>query len=272
MRFLVPQKYFVVPDTGWSDWDLKIARGLWSRALVLVCTENHGGAKRLLRVRCAMRLSRFAVFLLRSYAALTAFALILGWPLTAACGRRRRAGQHRRRSAAQLVEFGRLMHRIIEAVASRPGSCRSSRSSRSREQPPLRGPRRRLHGLILLTKLLPYLRPYRWRFAWALAQVFLIAGFELLKPWPLQIVIDDVLGGKPLPIAALAALSPGALLLARLPRHRRRASRRRGADPAAQLHDDRRRASAWSTICAALSTRICSGCRSPSTAGSRSAT
>jgi hypothetical protein len=30
-------------------------------------------------------------------------------------------------------------------------------------------------------KLLPYLRPYRLRFFWALSQVFLIAGFELLK-------------------------------------------------------------------------------------------
>jgi hypothetical protein len=37
-------------------------------------------------------------------------------------------------------------------------------------------------------KLLPYLRPYRLRFLWALAQVFLIAGFELFKPWPLQVV------------------------------------------------------------------------------------
>jgi ATP-binding cassette subfamily B protein len=46
-------------------------------------------------------------------------------------------------------------------------------------------------------KLLPYLRPYRWQFGWALLQVFGIAGFELLKPWPLQIVIDHALGGKP---------------------------------------------------------------------------
>ncbi len=53
--------------------------------------------------------------------------------------------------------------------------------------------------LHLGRKLLPYLWPYRWLFAWALLQVFLIAGFELLKPWPLQIVIDHVLGGKPLP-------------------------------------------------------------------------
>ena len=69
MRFLAPQKYFVIADQGWDEWDLKIARGLWSRALVLVCTENHGGNKRLLRVRCAMRLSRFAAFVLRAYAA-----------------------------------------------------------------------------------------------------------------------------------------------------------------------------------------------------------
>ena len=53
-------------------------------------------------------------------------------------------------------------------------------------------------------KLLPYLRPYRPRVAWALLQVFLIAGFDLLKPWPLQLVIDHVLGGKPLTARWLA--------------------------------------------------------------------
>jgi ATP-binding cassette subfamily B protein len=61
-------------------------------------------------------------------------------------------------------------------------------------------------------KLLPYLRPYRLRFAWALLQVFLIAGFELLKPWPLQIVIDHVLGGKKMG-GVLAATPPGTLLM-----------------------------------------------------------
>ena len=62
-------------------------------------------------------------------------------------------------------------------------------------------------------KLLPYLKAHRWRIAWALLQVLLIAGFELLKPWPLQIVIDNALGGKPFPIAALSSSSPGKLLL-----------------------------------------------------------
>src|SRR2546430_15391463 len=60
-------------------------------------------------------------------------------------------------------------------------------------------------------KLFPYLMPHRWRIAWALLQVFLITGFELLKPWPLQIVIDNVLGGKPSPLATLS--SAGGLLL-----------------------------------------------------------
>jgi GT2 family glycosyltransferase len=116
MDFLVPQKYFVVPDAGWSHWDLEIARGLCSRALVLVCAENHGGAKRLLRVRCAMRFSRIALFVLRGCAALTAFALILEWPLTAAAiGAAGVIGLVT--MGCQLIGFGRLMHRIIEAVA-----------------------------------------------------------------------------------------------------------------------------------------------------------
>ncbi len=62
-------------------------------------------------------------------------------------------------------------------------------------------------------KFLPYLRPYRARFAWALLQVFLIAAFDLLKPWPLQLVIDHVLGGKPVAAPWRASRSPGALLV-----------------------------------------------------------
>jgi ATP-binding cassette, subfamily B, bacterial len=65
----------------------------------------------------------------------------------------------------------------------------------------------------LAWKLLPFLRPYRYRFIWALSQVFLIAGFELLKPWPLVIVIDNVLGGKPIGLAMLADWSSSSLLI-----------------------------------------------------------
>jgi glycosyltransferase involved in cell wall biosynthesis len=118
MRFLIPQKYFVVADQGWDEWDLKIARGLWSRALVLVCTENHADGKNLLRVRCAMRLSRFAAFVLRGYAGVTAVALILDAPalgvIVGVVGL-----AHGAFIALRTIEFGRLMHRIIETVAQR---------------------------------------------------------------------------------------------------------------------------------------------------------
>jgi len=137
INFLVPQKYFVVPDTGWSSWDLNIARGLCGRALVVVCTENHGRSKRLLRVRCAIRFSRFALFLLRSCAAVTAFALILGWPLTAAV-----MGAIGLLNSGvmswQLVRFGGLMHRIIEAVAKQ--ACLVPVEPLERSSAPVRAP------------------------------------------------------------------------------------------------------------------------------------
>jgi ATP-binding cassette subfamily B protein/subfamily B ATP-binding cassette protein MsbA len=58
--------------------------------------------------------------------------------------------------------------------------------------------------LGLLRKLLPYLRPYRGLVALSLAQVFIMTGFELVKPWPLKIVIDNVLGDKPFPWVELS--------------------------------------------------------------------
>jgi O-antigen biosynthesis protein len=116
MRFLTPQKYFIVTDQGWNDWDLKIARGLWSRALILVCTENHGGMRRLLRVRCAMRLSRFSAFVLRAYAVATAAALILDAPTAAAAIGAIGLAQGAL-IAYRTIEFGRLMRGIIESVA-----------------------------------------------------------------------------------------------------------------------------------------------------------
>jgi len=70
----------------------------------------------------------------------------------------------------------------------------------------------------MIAKFLPYLKAHRWQVAWALAQVFLVAGVELLKPWPLQIVIDYVLGGKTPPnggglLGQFLSLPPSLLLL-----------------------------------------------------------
>ena len=117
MDFLLPQKYFVVADTGWSKWDLKIARGLWSRALVTVVAENHGAAKRLMRVRCAMRLSGLGRVLLRGYAGLAAASLILGSPASATLAFLAIAIVNLGVIGWHLVTFGRLMHCIVETVA-----------------------------------------------------------------------------------------------------------------------------------------------------------
>jgi O-antigen biosynthesis protein len=116
MAFLLPQKYFVVADTGWSSWDLKISRGLWSRALVTVVAENHGEDKRLLRVRCAMQASSLAAMLVRLYAMLLAGSLIFGAPV-AALAIAAVGVANLMLIGARVVTFGRLMHRIIETVA-----------------------------------------------------------------------------------------------------------------------------------------------------------
>lgn len=58
------------------------------------------------------------------------------------------------------------------------------------------------------------MRPHLARFFAAIAAVALAAAMEVLKPWPLKIVIDNVLRGQALRTAWLAPYSPGELLIA----------------------------------------------------------
>ena len=128
MSFLVPRKYFLQMDEGWNEWDLKIARGLWSRALVLICGENHGGEKRVLRVKFSMRLSRLSSIILRGCAAATAIALILKQPVPAAL-----IGFFGLALSvfitSETLRFGRIMHRVIERVAREAGVIPLSRKN-----------------------------------------------------------------------------------------------------------------------------------------------
>ena len=106
-------------SAGGVSYSQSGGNGSWAggQAHGTVCSENHGGEKRLLRVRCAMRSSSLARVLLRCYAALGAGSLILGEPgvavffLTLGIFNLAVVGW-------QLLTFGRLMHRIVEAVAS----------------------------------------------------------------------------------------------------------------------------------------------------------
>src|SRR5581483_6666063 len=58
-----------------------------------------------------------------------------------------------------------------------------------------------------------YLKPYRAAFVCALFQVLGLSAFELLKPWPLKIIIDNVLAGAPPPWELIRGWSSQALLL-----------------------------------------------------------
>jgi len=65
----------------------------------------------------------------------------------------------------------------------------------------------------VVSKVLRRLRPYRWAFTFAVLQVLLVGLLELAKPWPLKVVVDNVLSHRPIGIAALAHLEPRQLLL-----------------------------------------------------------
>src|SRR4030095_3404614 len=58
-----------------------------------------------------------------------------------------------------------------------------------------------------------YLRPYWLTFVLALGQLLFISALELLKPWPLKVIIDNVLSGNPLPWGFAASWSSESLLV-----------------------------------------------------------
>ena len=68
--------------------------------------------------------------------------------------------------------------------------------------------------LRLLRKVLRRLVPYGGLFALAVVQVLLIGVLELAKPWPLKVIVDNVLGGRPLAWPGVGGLGPRDLLLA----------------------------------------------------------
>lgn len=118
MDFFLLYKYFISVDQGWSDWDLEIYRGIWSRVEVKVCTENHGGSKRLLRVRCALRMSQFATMTMVGYSLLIIMAIILGMPKVATVT----VVAYAINAVVILYEnfrLGRILYQVLETVAKK---------------------------------------------------------------------------------------------------------------------------------------------------------
>src|SRR4029077_3883305 len=65
----------------------------------------------------------------------------------------------------------------------------------------------------LVRKVFRRLVPYGGLFLGAMAQVLLIGLLELAKPWPLKVVVDKVLGGRPTGWPVLDALGAQRLLV-----------------------------------------------------------
>ena len=65
---------------------------------------------------------------------------------------------------------------------------------------------RREAGLLAWT--LSYLRPYGWAVVLYAVLSLLEVGLGALAPWPLKAVIDNVLGGQPLPPWLAAIVTP----------------------------------------------------------------
>ncbi len=63
-------------------------------------------------------------------------------------------------------------------------------------------------------RVLAEMRRHAWRLAAAIAEVLLISALEVLKPWPLKVVIDSVLGGARPQLSWLGGMSRGELLAA----------------------------------------------------------
>jgi hypothetical protein len=116
MDFLLPRKYLIAMDQGWSDWDLEICQGPWAKAQIKTATENHTGQKRLLRVRCALRMSRISVACLCSYGIVAILAASLSMPELAAVAAFT-AWIHGSAIIYQKFRLGHLLYHVLESLA-----------------------------------------------------------------------------------------------------------------------------------------------------------
>jgi cellulose synthase/poly-beta-1,6-N-acetylglucosamine synthase-like glycosyltransferase len=118
MESLLPRKYLIAVDQGWSRWDLEICQGPWAKAQVRVATENHGGTKRLLRVRCAIRLSRVSIACFCAYVFMATLAGLLDLPTIAATSVI--IGLvHGGAIVHQKFHIGNALYHVVESVAHR---------------------------------------------------------------------------------------------------------------------------------------------------------
>jgi GT2 family glycosyltransferase len=60
VAYLLEHRWGTVLDSGWSDWDVEVHGHPWTLLRVATAEEDHGGGKRLIRVRYRLRPTNFA--------------------------------------------------------------------------------------------------------------------------------------------------------------------------------------------------------------------
>ncbi|HEY7869945.1 MAG TPA: glycosyltransferase family 2 protein, partial [Methylomirabilota bacterium] len=118
MDALAQRKYFVLIDQGWSEWDLEAHGGVWSRGRIKVCTENHGGERRVLRVQCALRTSRLSRGVLAGAVIAAGVGLHLGLPALIAAGVAATVGMAVG-LLREAIGLGRTLYAALHGVARR---------------------------------------------------------------------------------------------------------------------------------------------------------
>lgn len=129
MDFLLPRKYLIAMDQGWTQWDLEICQGPWAKAQLKTAVENHGGPKRLLRVRCALRMSRVSLICLSLYTAVTLVAACFSMPHIAIAALL--AGLiHGGAILYQKFRLGRVLYHVLESLSHKLDFVPAQKSSK----------------------------------------------------------------------------------------------------------------------------------------------
>jgi hypothetical protein len=85
--YLDEHRWGKVLDSGWSDWDLEIYCHPWTVVLARTAEEDHGGGKRLIRVRYRLRPAGYTKLLGLGAAVAGVAAVVLQlWPLAVVAG------------------------------------------------------------------------------------------------------------------------------------------------------------------------------------------
>ena len=248
-------------------------------ARLLVSVEEHGRGRQLVRCRVwPRRCRRWGAHAPRPRGCSSVCADRASrrtprwrWPRMLVA-RRWRSPHGSARSARQGRSAALRREPRTVAAGSRPSTSArcadcacSTRSPGGRMRLPPRSRPRPARGRSSSTsaRILPYLWPHQRLAAVSLGLVARRRrSTALLAPWPLAIVIDCVLGDKPLPGRAVARWTASALPAARGRRGRRAADHRPRARPRRhrQLRQHAGSTRTWCSTCAATCSRTPSGC------------